>query len=149
MSSWIDARSVRWLVRITQGHSFITAINDLKTPFFTGGLFLLDGPQIISSWYISINISRRHQVVQMESGCRDFLDSEYSLLWRHMGGTASQITSLTIVYSIVYSGADQREHQSSASLAFVRGIPQWPVNSPHKWLVTRKMLPLDDVTIYT
>ena len=35
---------------------------------------------------------------------------------------ASQITSLTVVYSIVYSGADQRKHQSSASLAFVREI---------------------------
>ena len=34
----------------------------------------------------------------------------------------SQITSLTVVYSIVYSGVDQRKHQSSASLAFVRGI---------------------------
>ena len=38
------------------------------------------------------------------------------------GTIASQITSLTIVYSAVYSGADQRKHQSSASLAFVRGI---------------------------
>ena len=35
---------------------------------------------------------------------------------------ASQITSLTVVYSIVYSDADQRKHQSSASLFFVRGI---------------------------
>ena len=42
---------------------------------------------------------------------------------------ASQITSLTIVYSMVYSDADQRKHQSSASLAFVRGIHQGPVNS--------------------
>ena len=41
-----------------------------------------------------------------------------------MGTIASQITSLTIVYSIVYSNADQRKHQSSASLAFVRGITQ-------------------------
>ena len=39
-----------------------------------------------------------------------------------MGAIASQITSLTIVYSIVYSDADQRKHQSSASLAFARGI---------------------------
>ena len=39
-----------------------------------------------------------------------------------MGGVASQITSLTIVYSTVYWDADQRKHQSSASLAFVRGI---------------------------
>ena len=38
-----------------------------------------------------------------------------------MGAIASQITSLTIVYSTVYSDADQGKHQSSASLAFVRG----------------------------
>ena len=57
----------------------------------------------------------------------------------------SQITSLTVVYSIVYSDADQRKHQSSASLAFVRGIHQSPVNSPHKGLVSRKMFPFHDV----
>ena len=45
---------------------------------------------------------------------------------------ASQITSLTSVYSTVYSGTDQRKHQSSASLAFLRGIHRWPANSPHK-----------------
>ena len=39
---------------------------------------------------------------------------------------------ITIVYSAVYSGADQRKHESSASLAFVREIHRWPVNSPHK-----------------
>ena len=39
-----------------------------------------------------------------------------------MSAIASQITSLTIVYSAIYSGADQRKHQSPASLAFVRGI---------------------------
>ena len=55
-----------------------------------------------------------------------------------MNAMASQITSLTIVYSTVYSGADQRKHHSSASLAFVRGIHRWPVNSPHKWPVSRK-----------
>ena len=58
---------------------------------------------------------------------------------------ASQITSLTIVCSIFYSDADQRKHQSSASLAFVWGIHRGPVNSPHKWPVTRKMFPFDDV----
>ena len=62
-----------------------------------------------------------------------------------MGAIASQITSLTIVYSIVHSGADQRQHQRSASLAFVQGIHRWPVNSPHKWPVTLKMFPFDDV----
>ena len=62
-----------------------------------------------------------------------------------MSPMASQITSLTIVYTIVYSGTNQRQHQSSASLAFVRGIRRWPVNSPRKGPVTRKMLPFDDV----
>ena len=64
-----------------------------------------------------------------------------------MGAVASQITSLTIVYSTVYSGTDQTKHQSSASLAFVRGIHRGPVNSPHKWPVTRKMFPFDDVVM--
>ena len=62
-----------------------------------------------------------------------------------MSAMASQITSLTIVYSIVYSDADQRKHQSSASLAFVLGIHRSPVNSPHKWPVARKMSLFDDV----
>ena len=62
-----------------------------------------------------------------------------------MGAMASQITSVTIVCSAVYSGANQRKHQSAASLAFVRGIHRWPVNSPHKGPVTRKMFPFDDV----
>ena len=66
-----------------------------------------------------------------------------------MGAIASQITSPTIVYSFVYSDADQRKHQSSASLAFVRGIHRGPVNSPHKWPVTRKMFPFDDVIMAT
>ena len=57
----------------------------------------------------------------------------------------SQITSLTVVYSIVCSGVDQSKHQSSASLAFVQEIHRGPVNFPHKWPVTRKMFPFDDV----
>ena len=62
-----------------------------------------------------------------------------------MGTMASQIISLTIVYSTVYFGSDQRKRQSSASLVFVQGIHRWPVNSPHKWPVTRKTFPFDDV----
>ena len=82
--------------------------------------------------------------------------SKHIVLFRHswwfthyddviMGPIASQITSLTVVYSIVCSDADQRKHQSSAPLAFVRGIHRGPVNSLHKWAVTRKMFPFDDV----
>ena len=56
-----------------------------------------------------------------------------------MGAIASQITSITIVYSTVYSDADQRKHTASASLAFLWGIHRWPVSSPHKGPVRRKM----------
>ena len=62
-----------------------------------------------------------------------------------MDALTSLITSLTIVYSTVYSDADQRNYQSFVSLAFVWGLPRGPVNSPHKWPVTRKMFPFQDV----
>ena len=65
-----------------------------------------------------------------------------------MGTIASHITSLTIVYSTVYSDADHRKHQNSALQAFLRGIRRRPVNSSHKWSVTRKMLPFDDVIMF-
>ena len=60
---------------------------------------------------------------------------EFTTLTPHYGDVimaaiASQITSLTIVYSTVYSDADQRKHQRSASLAFARGIHRGPVNFP-------------------
>ena len=55
---------------------------------------------------------------------------------------ASQFNSITVVYSTVYSDADQWKHQNAASLAFMRGIHRWPVNSPHKGPVTRKMFRL-------
>ena len=62
-----------------------------------------------------------------------------------MSAMSSQITGVSIVYSTECSGADQRKHQSSALLAFVRGIHRWTLNSPHKGPVTRKMFPSDDV----
>ena len=62
-----------------------------------------------------------------------------------IGTIASQITSLTIVFSTAYSDADLRKPQSFASLASVRGVPRGPVNSAHKYPVTQKMFPFDDV----
>ena len=62
-----------------------------------------------------------------------------------MSAIASQITSL----ALVYWGLEQKtQHQSSASLAFVRGIHRWPVNSSHIGPVTRKMFPFDDVIMW-
>ena len=75
------------------------------------------------------------------------------MLWPNsdviIGAMASQIIGVSIVFSTVCSGADQRKLQSSASLAFVRGIHRWPVNSPHKGLITRKMFPFDDVMMFS
>ena len=63
----------------------------------------------------------------------------YPLLWRHNGrdGVSSHQPHDCL--------RNRSLHQSSASLAFVRGIHMWPVNSPHKGSVTRKMFPFDDV----
>ena len=63
-----------------------------------------------------------------------------------MSAMASQITGVTIVYSTVRFQI-KRKHRSSVSLAFVRGIHRWPVNSPYKGPATRKMFPFDDVII--
>ena len=73
-----------------------------------------------------------------------------SVQWDHhsdtiMGAMTSQLTSVSIVYSNICSGADQRKHPSSVSLAFVRRIHRWPVNSQHKGPEKRKMFPFDDV----
>ena len=65
-----------------------------------------------------------------------------------MSAMATEITGVSIVCATVGSGGVQSKHQSFASLAFVRGIHRWPVNSPHKRPVTRKMGPFVDVVIY-
>ena len=68
-----------------------------------------------------------------------------SLQWRHNERDGVSNHRVFIVCSSVDSGPEQRKHQSSASLAFVRGIHRWPVNSPHKRSATRKVFPVDDV----
>ena len=62
-----------------------------------------------------------------------------------MSAMASKVTSISIVYPTVCSRADQRKHQRYASLAFVRGIHWWPVNTLHKGPVMWKMFLFDDV----
>ena len=94
------------------------------------------------------NICEKSEIVLLNT--LSYTGTEYAHHYDHyddviMGAMASQITSLTIVYSTVYSSADQSKHQSSESLAFVWGIHRGPANSPHKWSVTRKMFPFDDV----
>ena len=82
--------------------------------------------------------------VYMEQGwpCAQYVQHYSDVI---MGTMASQITSLTIVYSTVYSGTDQRNRKSSASLAFVGEICRWPGNSLHKGPATRKCFHFNDV----
>ena len=68
-----------------------------------------------------------------------------------MSAMASQITRLTIVYSTVYSGADQRKHQSSASLAFVKWIhrletPKFPYDDV---IVATGLIYIEDILVDT
>ena len=60
---------------------------------------------------------------------------------------ATQITGATIVYSTVFSDADQRKLQSSASMAFVWEIHQWPVNSPHKRASNYMSVDTEEITV--
>ena len=101
--------------------------------------------EVLSSTRVTTAMSGRpvHHLWMTKAIIRPSLCLHYSDVI--IGAMASQINSLAIVCWTVYSGADQRKHQSSASLAFVRGIHRWPVNSSHKWPVTRKMFPFDDV----
>ena len=68
-----------------------------------------------------------------------------ALQWRYNERDGVSNRQVAIVKSTVYSGADQWKYQTFASLASVWEIHRWPVNSPHKGPVTRKMFPFDDV----
>ena len=91
--------------------------------------------------YVQILMKKLHQACF--GSCGNYFDvvtcisSDSTLQWRHDGHDGVSITNLSIVCTAVCSGAVQRKHQCSASLAFVRGIHRWPVNSPHKGPVTR------------
>ena len=63
---------------------------------------------------------------------------KHTLQWRQNEHDGLSNPYISIICSIVCSYADQGKHQSSASLAFKRGMHRWPVNSPHKGPVTQK-----------
>ena len=122
--------------------SILTALCEENPPVISGSPN--KGQLMLKVYYFDRNYTASHSW-----GTRHFSDG----LFYHysdviMSTVASQIASFTIVYSTVYSGVGERKHQSSASLAFVRGIHRSPVNSPHKWPVTRKMFPFDDVIMW-
>ena len=131
-----DSRSNSHLCGIT--YSYIINVNFIFVMIFYQliiALFFMETIHlpVLHSFKLSINTS--HSFFLSFNHYNDVI----------MSAMASQITSLAIVYSTVYSGADQRKYQSSAPLAFVWVIHWWPVNSPHKGPVTRKMFTFDDV----
>ena len=118
-----------------QNGGYLKKIKISECPLRPGGHLCICTPYSFTPWNAAMYLMtiRTTRIVFLFN----FHDS-----WHYadaiMGTIASQITSLTIVYSTVYSDADQRKYQTSVSLAFVRGIHRWPVNSPHKWPVMRK-----------
>ena len=74
--------------------------------------------------------------------------SRISLRWRHNGhdGVSNHQHHDCLLNRLFRRRP--KKHQSSASLAFLWGIQRRPVNSPHKWPVTRKMFPFDDVIMW-
>ena len=72
---------------------------------------------------------------------------EITLRWRHNGrdNVSNHQPHDCLLNRLFRHRSKKTSDESSASLAFVRGIHRWPVNSPHKWPVTRKMFPFDDV----
>ena len=69
----------------------------------------------------------------------------HALQWCHMSIMTSQVTENIIVCPIVYSGWQQRKHQSSTLLVLLRRLPGSPVDSPHKWPITRTTFAYQDV----
>ena len=79
----------------------------------------------------------------------DMVYCEYgSLEWRHNGrDSVSNHQPHVCILNRLFRRRSKKT-SNSASLAFARGIQRWPVNSRHKWPVTRKMFPFDDVIMY-
>ena len=128
----------KWLIHGTNTHQDIFAFPNIYPYWYGASIGILRGVSYLTNSLVADDLTK-HGAKEKEVD-----------IWYHyndviMGAIASQITSFTIVFSTVNSDADQRKHQSSVSLAFVWGIHRGAVNSPHKWSVTQKMFPFNDV----
>ena len=101
-----------------------------------------DMQPIIQQWIASIYFTNRYWLVL--KGIQ-WNTSHYSAVI--ISAMASQITGISNICLTVCSVAHQRKHQSSTSLAFVKGIHRWSADSPHKRQVTRKIFPFDDTIL--
>ena len=87
----------------------------------------------------------KRQYISCHSSVKAFCG--ITLQWRHNERDGVSNFQPHVCLLTVYSGAHQRKHRSSSSLASVWRNHRWPVNSPHKWPVTRKMFPFDDAIV--
>ena len=94
-----------------------------------------------------LNLFRRSKLTKSDHWSNEWLLSHCRDVM--MSTMTSQIIITSIVYSTVCSGAYHRTYQSSAELAFVRGIQWSSVNFQHKGSITRVMFPFDDIIIRT
>ena len=125
---WINTSKSRW-----NGHGISKTVFKVNVCIQIQSLFLR----------VQLRISE-HCPVAEEATSR-YLNHRWHYSDVIMTTMASQITGVSMVCSTVCSGADQRKHQRSAPLAFLRGIHRSPVDSPLKGPVTRKIFPFDDV----
>ena len=110
---------------------------------------------LVTSFYASMTCLTNYGVILTHHWdllpLSNFTDKWYPILTpnacSHNECDGVMTTGISIICSTVCSGVAQRRHQSSASLAFVRGIHRWPGDSPHKGPVTREMFPFDDEII--
>ena len=95
--------------------------------------------------HLSKRSHRQHNPGLSPEDAKTLLCDFLTLQWRHSEGIGVSNHRVSIDYSTVCSGVDKKKYQISASLAIMRGMHGWPVNSPHKGPVTRKTFPFDDV----
>ena len=98
---------------------------NVPTGKILGGWLLQYTINCVSTYYTATKPDHNWQYIFVSTPCHTYTAPLMRLIHCTdiiMSMMASQITSLMVVYSIVYWGADQRKHQSSTSLAFVRGI---------------------------
>ena len=108
------------------------------------------GPNVVSRWYDTCGFlwNKRLTVLAavMIQYCAMY-PHKIPLEWLHneRDGVSNHQPNDCLHNLLFFKAQTKEKYQSSASLAFVRGIHRWPVNSPHKGPVTRKMLLFDDV----
>ena len=155
-----------WLLNIGQGNVLVPADNKpLLEPMLTKFYDTLLCQQAPISYHVDGNIYtvyaekqtrkmhhlRHGRVYFSISACIssrvNLSVTLLSLLWCHNGrDVVSNHQTRNCLLNRLFRRRSKKASKHP-SLAFVRGIHRWPMNSPHKWPVTRKMYPFDDVVM--